>query len=327
MRRRSFAVAGSLVAGGLLTRAGGIGAQQAYPNKPIRIITPYASGSSVDAVARMVGAKLSESLGQPVLIEPRPGANTIIGSEALVKSPPDGYTLLCISTTHVLNGLLIPNLPYDTIRDFAPVATIASSELILVGSPKLAANNVKELVALGKTRQGQITYATSSAGGPTHVAAELFSSMTGVKLQHVPYKGSGPAVNDLLGGHVDIGWTSPIAVIQLINAGKLKGIAISGDARAPTLPQVPTFTESGLPGFDMRFWYALLAPANTPRDILSKLSAEVAKIVVTPEIKEKLAGQGADPFVSNPDQFAAVIKADSARYEKVIKGANIKMPE
>ncbi|HYF18547.1 MAG TPA: tripartite tricarboxylate transporter substrate binding protein [Ramlibacter sp.] len=326
MRRRAFAIApAALVAGSLLAGAGGALAQQGYPNKPIRIITPYATGSSVDAVARIVGAKLSEAVGQPVLVEPRPGANTIIGSEAMVKSAPDGYTLLLISTTHVLNGLLIPNLPYDTIRDFAPVATIASSELILVASPKVAANNVRELVALGKTRQ--LSYATSSAGGPTHLAAELFSSMTGVKLTHIPYKGSGPAVTDLLGGHVDIGWTSPLAVIPHINAGKLKAIAISGDTRGPAMPNVPTFTESGLPGFDMRFWYALLAPAATPRDIINRLNTELARILNTPDMKEKLAGQGADPFINTPDQFAAIIRADSARYGKVIKEAGIKVAQ
>lgn len=325
MKKRLIAIAMALMASALLTGVGSAGAQQGYPNKPIRIITPYAAGSSVDAVARIVGAKLSESMGQPVLVEPRPGANTIIGSEAMVKSPPDGYTLLLISTTHVLNGLLIRNLPYDTVKDFAPVATVASSELILVASPKVAASNVKELIALGKSKQ--LTYATSSAGGPTHLAAELFSSMTGVKLQHIPYKGSGPAVTDLLGGHVDIGWTSPLAVIPHINTGRLKAIAISGETRAPSLPQVPTFSEAGVQGFDMRFWYALLAPAGTPKDILKKLSAEIGKMVVTPDMKEKLASQGADPFVSNPEQFAALIKADTARYEKIIKGANIKLSE
>jgi tripartite-type tricarboxylate transporter receptor subunit TctC len=300
-------------------------AQTVYPNRPIRIITPYASGSSVDAVARIVGTKLSEAVGQPVLVEPRPGANTIIGSEAMVKSAPDGYTLLLISTTHVLNGLLIPSLPYDTARDFAPVATIASSELILVASPKVTATNVKELVALGKSRQ--LSYATSSAGGPTHLAAELFSSMTGVKLTHIPYKGSGPAVTDLLGGHVDIGWTSPLAVIPHINSGRLKAIAISGDSRVPSLPNVPTFTESGLPGFEMRFWYGLLAPAATPREVLNRLSAEVAKILATADMKDKLAAQGADPFISNPDQFGAVMRADNARYGKVIREAGIKVAQ
>jgi tripartite-type tricarboxylate transporter receptor subunit TctC len=321
MKRRVIALVPALLMG----LAASALAQSGYPNKPIRIITPYASGSSVDAVARIVGAKLSEALGQPVLVEPRPGANTIIGSEAMVKSAPDGYTFLLISTTHVLNGLLIPNLPYDTARDFAPVATIASSELILVGSPKVAASNVRELVTLGKARQ--LSYATSSAGGPTHLAAELFSSMTGVKLTHIPYKGSGPAVNDLLGGHVDIGWTSPLAVIQHINAGKLKAIAISGDNRVPSLPNVPTFTESGLPGFEMRFWYGLLAPAATPREILNRVSAEVARILTTADMKEKLAAQGADPFISNPDQFGAVMRADNARYGKVIREAGIKVAQ
>jgi tripartite-type tricarboxylate transporter receptor subunit TctC len=325
MRRRFIGLAPALLVGTLLAGAGGAAAQPGYPNKPIRIITPYASGSSVDAVARIVGTKLSEALGQPALVEPRPGANTIIGSEAMVKSAPDGYTFLLISTTHVLNGLLIPNLPYDTTRDFAPVATIASSELILVASPKLAASSIKELVALGRSKQ--LSYATSSAGGPTHLAAELFSSMTGIKLTHIPYKGSGPAVTDLLGSHVDIGWTSPLAVIPHINAGKLKAIAISGDSRAPSLPNVPTFTESGMPGFEMRFWYGLLAPAATPRDIINRVSAEVAKILATADMKEKLAAQGADPFISNPDQFAAIMRADNARYGKVIRDAGIKVAQ
>lgn len=325
MKRRSLALAPALLLGSQFTWLAQAAAQTAYPNRPIRIITPYATGSSVDAVARIVGTKLSEAVGQPVLVEPRPGANTIIGSEAMVKSAPDGYTLLLISTTHVLNGLLIPNLPYDTARDFAPVATIASSELILVASPKVIATNVKELVALGKSRQ--LSYATSSAGGPTHLAAELFSSMTGVKLTHIPYKGSGPAVTDLLGGHVDIGWTSPLAVIPHINSGRLKAIAISGDNRVPSLPNVPTFTESGLTGFEMRFWYGLLAPAATPRDVLNRLSAEVAKILATADMKEKLAAQGADPFISNPDQFGAVMRADNARYGKVIREAGIKVAQ
>ena len=325
MRRRFIGLAPALLVGTLLAGAGGAAAQPGYPNKPIRIITPYASGSSVDAVARIVGTKLSEALGQPALVEPRPGANTIIGSEAMVKSAPDGYTFLLISTTHVLNGLLIPNLPYDTTRDFAPVATIASSELILVASPKLAASSIKELVALGRSKQ--LSYATSSAGGPTHLAADLFSSMTGIKLTHIPYKGSGPAVTDLLGSHVDIGWTSPLAVIPHINAGKLKAIAISGDSRAPSLPNVPTFTESGMPGFEMRFWYGLLAPAATPRDIINRVSAEVAKILATADMKEKLAAQGADPFISNPDQFAAIMRADNARYGKVIRDAGIKVAQ
>ena len=306
MKRRSLALAPALLLGGQFTWLADAAAQTVYPNRPIRIITPYASGSSVDAVARIVGTKLSEAVGQPVLVEPRPGANTIIGSEAMVKSAPDGYT-------------------YDTARDFAPVATIASSELILVASPKVTATNVKELVALGKSRQ--LSYATSSAGGPTHLAAELFSSMTGVKLTHIPYKGSGPAVTDLLGGHVDIGWTSPLAVIPHINSGRLKAIAISGDSRVPSLPNVPTFTESGLPGFEMRFWYGLLAPAATPREVLNRLSAEVAKILGTADMKDKLAAQGADPFISNPDQFGAVMRADNARYGKVIREAGIKVAQ
>jgi tripartite-type tricarboxylate transporter receptor subunit TctC len=308
--------------GTLLAGAGGAAAQPGYPNKPIRIITPYASGSSVDAVARIVGTKLSEALGQPALVEPRPGANTIIGSEAMVKSAPDGYTFLLISTTHVLNGLLIPNLPYDTTRDFAPVATIASSELILVASPKLAASSIKELVALGRSKQ--LSYATSSAGGPTHLAAELFSSMTGIKLTHIPYKGSGPAVTDLLGSHVDIGWTSPLAVIPHINAGKLKAIAISGDSRAPSLPNVPTFTESGLPGFEMRFWYGLLAPAATPKSVVERMNAVINQALDQADVKARLATLSCDPAPGTPEAFAQRVNADVARWKKLASERNIR---
>ena len=315
----------ALLAATLVATTGASLAQQAFPNRPIRLITPYAAGSSPDTIARMIGPKLTEAWGQQVLVDPRPGGNTVIGSDALAKAKPDGYTLLLISTTHVLNGLLVPNLPYDTVKDFAPVATIASSELVQVVHPSVPGTTLKEFIAYAKSKPGQVSYATASAGGPTHMAPELLSMMTGIKLLHVPYKGSGPAVTDLVGGQVNMYFSAPISVLSFINTGKLKALAISGDARSPVLPQVPTFTELGLPGMDLRFWYGVLAPAGTPKDVLDKLSAEIGKIVVAADMKDKLSGQGADPFVSTPERFAALIKADLAKYDKVIKAANIKL--
>jgi tripartite-type tricarboxylate transporter receptor subunit TctC len=298
---------------------------QGFPNRAIRLVTPYAAGSSPDTIARMIGPKLTEAWGQPVIVDPRPGGNTVIGTDAVAKSKPDGYTLLLISTTHALNGLLESKLPYDTVKDFAPVATIASSELVLVVHPSVPANNLKEFIAHAKAKPGAMSYATASAGGPTHLAPELLSMMAGLKMLHVPYKGSGPAVIDLVGGQVNLYFSAPISVISHINAGKLRAIAISGETRSPVLPAVPTFTESGLPGFDMRFWYGILAPAGVPKDVLDRLSAEIGKIVVAPDMKEKLASQGADPFVNSPDRFAGIIQSDMARYDKVIKAANIKL--
>ena len=298
---------------------------QGFPNRAIRLVTPYAAGSSPDTIARMIGPKLTEAWGQSVIVDPRPGGNTMIGTDAVAKSKPDGYTLLLISTTHALNGLLESKLPYDTVKDFAPVATIASSELVLVVHPSVPATNLKEFIAFAKAKPGAVSYATASAGGPTHLAPELLSMMAGLKMLHVPYKGSGPAVIDLVGGQVNLYFSAPISVISHINAGKLRAIAISGDARSPVLPAVPTFTEAGLPGFDMRFWYGILAPAGTPKDVLEKLSAEIGRIIVAPDMKEKLASQGADPFVNSPEKFAGIIQSDMARYDKVIKAANIKL--
>ena len=315
----------ALLAAMLVATAGASLAQQAFPNRPIRLITPYAAGSSPDTIARMIGPKLTEAWGQQVLVDPRPGGNTVIGSDALAKAKPDGYTLLLISTTHVLNGLLVPNLPYDTVKDFAPVATIASSELVQVVHPSVPGTTLKEFIAYAKSKPGQVSYATASAGGPTHMAPELLSMMTGIKLLHVPYKGSGPAVTDLVGGQVNMYFSAPISVLSFINTGKLKALAISGDARSPVLPQVPTFTELGLPGMDLRFWYGVLAPAGTPKDVLDKLSAEIGKIVVAPDMKDKLSGQGADPFVNSPEKFVGIIQSDMARYDKVIKAASIKL--
>lgn len=324
MSKCSSAVLRLLSAGALMAIAAALSAQQAYPNKPIRFIIPYAAGGNTSVLARLVGQKLTESWSQPVIVDNRPGGNTIIGSEALIKSPADGYAILLVTSSHIINPLLIPNLPYDTMKDFAPVATLAASEYVLVLNPALPANNLQEFIALAKSKPGQLNYSTAGNGGVQQLASELFNILAGVRIQGISYKGGGPAVADLLGGQVQLSFQNTPAVVAHINSGKLKGIAITGEKRLATLPQVPTFAEAGLPGFDVKIWFAILARAGTPKEIIGKLSSETAKILKMPDIKERLDSLGLDAYISTPDETIALMKADSARYAKIIKTANIK---
>jgi tripartite-type tricarboxylate transporter receptor subunit TctC len=308
----------------LLAFAGAAAAQQAYPTRPIRLIVPYAPAGPTDVLARLIGHKLGQSWGQPVIIDNRPGGNTIIGTEALAKSAPDGYTIMMMAIAHTIIPNLLPT-PYDPINSFAPVATVASGEIVLVLHPSVPANNLQELIALAKAKPGQLNYASASTGGPLHLAAELFNLMTGVKTQHIPYKGAGPALTDVINGQVQMLFSPADIALPQIRSGKLKALAISGKARSPALPQVPTFAESGLPGFTIKNWFGVLSAAGTPPPIIDKLSSEIARILALPDIREKLAAQGMDPFISSPDQFAALIEADMALYGKIIKTANIKV--
>ena len=320
-----FAPVARLAAAGVLCAIAGVAAaQQAYPGKAIHVISPYAAGGPAGELARLVGQKMTEHWGQAVIVDYRPGGNTVIGSEALVKSAPDGYTLMAMNSAHIINALLLPSLPYDSIKDFAAVGTISSTELVMAVHPSSPANSLQEFITLAKSKPGELNYASAGTGGVFHLAGEMFNSMAGVRLQHISYKGTAPGLTDLLGGHVHMSFFAPIAVTNHIKSGKLKGLAISGPARLPALPQVPTFTEAGLPGFDARFWFGVLAPAATPKEIVEKLSAEMARILALPEVKENLRSQGMDPFVSSPEQFAALMRADLAKYANVIKAANIK---
>ena len=314
-----------IVAVVLMAIAGSAAAQQEYPNKPIRIIVPFAPGGNTSMLARLVGQKLAESWGQQVIVDNRPGGNTIIGTEALLKAPPDGYTMLLVTSSHAINPLLMPNLPYDAMKDFAPVATLASSEYVLVVHPSLSANNLQQFIALAKSRPGELNYSTAGSGGVQQLASELFNILAGVRIQGIPYKGGGAAVTDLLGGQVQLSFQNTPAVVSHINAGKLKGIAITGEKRFVGLPQVPTFTQAGLPGFDVKNWFALLARSGTPKETVDKLSSDIARALRSPDIKDKLASQGLDPFISTPEQFAALMKAEMVKYANVIKAANIKM--
>jgi len=310
--------------GVLMALTGSVAAQQDYPSKPIRLIVPFPPGGSTTIVARLIGQKLTESWGQQVIVDNRGGGNTIIGTEALAKSPPDGYTILLVTSTHIINPSLLAT-PYDAIKDFAPVATVVGTETLMVLYPGVPANDLRELIALAKSKPGQLNYASSGSGTTNHLAGELFCLLAGVKMQHVPYKGAGPATTDLMSGQVQMFMNNALPLIPLVKSGKIKPVAISGERRLLALPQVPTFTQAGLQGFNVKSWQGILAPAGTPKAVIDKLSREIAKILSAPEFGEKLEVLGAESFVSTPEQFAELLKADMARYAKIIKAANIKI--
>ncbi len=298
--------------------------QQAYPIKPIRLVTPVAAGGSTDILARLLAQRLTESLGQQVFVDNRPGGNGIIGAEIVYRAAPDGYTLLLISSTHIITPLLVPT-PYDALNDFAPVAGNASSALMLVVHPSLPAHNLREFIALARSKPGQLDYASTGAGSLAHLAGELFSMMAGIKMQAIPYKGGGPAISDLIGGHVQLYFAVPISIMPHIQARRVRPIALIGENRLAALPQVPTFKEAGLPGFDVRFWYGTLAPVGTPKHVIDRLASEIRKIQTSSTMKEMLLSQGMEPFVATPGELIALLKAETDKYAKVIKAANIKV--
>lgn len=319
------AVTRMVTLGALMGLACSAATQQAYPTKPIRFITPYAAGGTTTPLARLVGQKLSESWGQPVIVENRPGAGTMIGVDAVAKAPPDGYTILLAGGALVLVPLLL-KAPYDPIKDLAPVATFARGEFVLVISAKLPVNDMKEFAAYAKTRPGELNYATPGAGGSQHVAHELLNSIAGIKTQHIPYKGAGPALTDLLGGQVQMYFSTTLTAIPHIKSGRLKALGITGIARSAALPDVPTFTELGMPGLEeVGTWYGVMAPAGTPKEIIDRMSTEIGRYSLMPDFKENLANQGMTSFYSNAGQHTALLQADFARFNRIIKDANIKM--
>ena len=307
----------------LIALAGPAAAQQAYPSKPIRIIVPFPPGASNDILARLVGKKLTDMLGVQTIVDNRGGASTIIGTVALLKSAPDGYTIMVTSSTHIITPLLMPT-PYDAVNDFAAVTTIDSSDYLLVVHPSLPANTLREFIALAKAKPGQINYASSAKGSGNHLSAELLAMRTGIKLQHVPYKGGGQAVIDLMAGQVQMFFNSPSSTVPYVKSGKLKAIAVTAERRMPALPAVPTFAESGLPDFEVKSWHGILAPLATPKAIIDKLAAEVTKILAMPDTVESLVSLGMAPFSTSPEQFAALLRSDTVRFAEVIKAANIK---
>lgn len=320
---KSRSMASSAAVASVLSLASTASAQQPYPIKPVRLILPYAPGGSTSVTGRLLGHKLTESWGQQVIVDNRPGGNTIIGSEALVRSPPDGYTVMMVTSTHTINPSILKT-PYDAVKDFAPVTTITRAPFGLVVHPALPVKTLKEFIALAKSRPGQIDYASSGTGTSNHLAVELLSMHAGIKLTHIPYKGGGPAMTDLLGGQVQLHMNVPPNLIPNIRAGRLKGLAVTGDARLPSLPEVPTFAEAGLPAFNPTNWQGILAPAATPKPIIGKLAGDIAKALQTPDLREKLEAQGMTPWSMTPEHFAVLIRSDIDTFAKVVKAANVK---
>jgi tripartite-type tricarboxylate transporter receptor subunit TctC len=298
-------------------------AQQNYPAKPVRIIVPSSSGGGTDILARQMAPKLTERWGQQVIVDNRPGAGMMIGIELAARAAPDGYTLLMPASPLALNSVLYKKVPYDPINDFAPIAQVAAAPNILITHPSLPVRNVKDLIALAKARPGQLVYGSAGIGTSPHMAMELFLSMTGTRMGHVPYKGTGPSLIDTLAGQVQVLMSTLLPPLPHLKTGRLRALGITGLKRVASLPDVPTVAETGVPGYEVIQWYGLLAPANTPRDIIAKVHTEVANVMGAREIREKLSAEGAEPLATTPDQFAAFIKAELDKWTKVAKVAKI----
>ena len=304
--------------------ASGALAQGSLPSKPMRIIVPFAAGGATDVLARVIAAPLGEKAGHPVIVENRLGANGSIGSEAVAKSTPDGATLLMGTiATHSIQPAMGMQLPYNPGKDFIPVVQAASQAYAVVANPSFAPNNMRELAALARREPGRITYASAAKGTAAHLFAELFASLADVQFVAVHYKGAAPAMNDVMGGHVPFTFDVVLTTLSQIKAGKLKALAVTSERRSLALPDVPTIAESGFPGYNAVGWNGLFAPAATPRDIAARLASEVSAILNRPEIREKIAAQGADVVGGTPQQFAAFIRADSAKWAQLIKKQNI----
>jgi tripartite-type tricarboxylate transporter receptor subunit TctC len=299
-------------------------AAQTYPSKPIHVIVAFPPGGIADFAARAVAPRLAESLGMPVVVENRGGAGGIIGAELVAKSPPDGYTYLVTSISHTINPSVAKSLPYDTQRDFAPVMLIADAPNILVVHPSVPARSLAELIALARTRPNELNYASSGTGTSTHLCGELFKTMAGVEMQHVPYKGGGPAVADLLGGQVQLMFATLPTVLEHVRAGKLRALGVTGARRFAGAPDIPTLDEAGLGGYEVSGWSGMFAPARTPRAAIDRVAGETAKILSDPALKERFTAQGAEPAVKMPDEFAAFVDSEVAKWRKLVAASGMR---
>jgi tripartite-type tricarboxylate transporter receptor subunit TctC len=315
----------SIFIAAVLLAAAGACAQN-YPAKSIRFVVPFPPGGPADILARTIGQSLAEGWGQQVVIDNRAGAGGNIGSELVAKAPPDGYTLLMgFVGTHAINASLYRDMPFDPVRDFEPVALVAMVTIILVVHPSVPVKSVKELIALAKQRPGELTFGSPGNGTPQHLAGELFNTLTGVKMSHVPYKGAVPALTDLLGGRLSLIFSSMPPALPHVQSGKLRALGVTSGARSPAAPDVPTIAQSGLPAYEVINWYGVLVPAKTPREIVARLNAEIVRIMQLPAVKERLAAQGAETFTSTPEKFAGYIKAETEKWAKVVKFSGAKL--
>ena len=312
-RVSAFALIAALVTAATLAGA------QTYPSRPVKIIVPFAAGGPADIYARFLAQRLEVALGQPFVVDDRPGAGSLIGTEAAAGSVPDGYTLLLMSNTHTVNESLLPNKPYALLHDFVPVAPINYSDLVLVVNPSVPTRTLRELIALAKAKPGKLNYASSGTGTPYHMAGELFKAMAGVDIVHIPYKGSSQARTDTLGGQVDMMFDAVTTMGQFAREGKVRALATSGKVRSSVLPDVPTLSEAGVPGYESVIWLGLIAPKGTPPEVVQRLNAEITRIVSDPQVRAEWAKQGAVAMTLTPNEFNNYIVADIAKWERIVK--------
>jgi tripartite-type tricarboxylate transporter receptor subunit TctC len=316
----------AVFAGVLLSIGIDISAQaQPYPSRPIRFVVPYAPSGGVDFVARTLAEKLSHALGSPVIVDNRPGGSTNIGSELVARSAPDGYTFLIGSVPTTVNMTLFKDLRFNTISDFIHVSLLSTTPNVLVVHPSLPVRSVRELIIFAKANPGKLTFGSAGIGSSLHLSGELFKMMAGVDVLHVPYKGGGAAVPELLGGHISMQFATVPSVIGHVRSGKLRALGLTSEKRSPSVPDIPTIAESGLPGFDQSAWHGLFAPAGTPEPVIAKISQEVVRVLKLPDVEKRFASQGVDIIASSPEEFAAFIRKDVVKYEKLIKSANIRI--
>lgn len=313
-----------LLGSSVILGSGGVAAEEDYPSRPIRWIVPYSPGGSTSWTSRLVGEHLTSVWGQQVLIDNRPGANTVIGTEVAARSKPDGYTLVYIGSALCSNVTLVKNLPYDTVKDIAPIATVSGYENLFVVHPSLPVKTVKEFVALAKKRPGELMYASSSHGGSTNLAPRLFNMMAKIDTTQVPYKGAGNAMIDVIGGQVQYFMSVPVNVVAQVRNGKLRALAVTGSQRLSAFPDVPTMAELGYPQVSLKTWQGVGAPAGTPKPVIDKIAAEIERLVGMPQTQKKLDDQGFVPYYNGPEQTARLIAQDIERFGKIIKSANIK---
>ena len=324
--KTSFKTVTSVIACALLTAgisSGAFGQATPFPSKPIRIVVGTVPGGGIDIVARLLAQKISELDGNPVIVENRPGASTTIGANTVAKAPADGYTLFMASTSFAVAGGLYKNLPYDTLKDFAPVTLVASGPLVLGVNPSNPARNLKELIAWAKAKPGKPIFGSAGAGTSVHLAGELFRMSAGFEYVHVPYKGGAPATADMMGGHVDMVFDVVVSILPHIKAGKARAIAVTGLQRTPLLPEVPTMAESGLPGFEVAGWYGLLAPAGTPQPIVARLHQMTVKALGAPDLRARLTSLGSDAVGDGPERWGPYLQSEFSKWSKVIQQAGI----
>ena len=300
---------------------------QEYPSRPVKIIVPFAAGGPADIYARFLGQRLQEALGQPFVIEDRPGAGSVIGTDAVAKSPPDGYTLLMMSNTQTVNESLMQNKPYALMRDFVPVAPVNYSDLVLVVYPTVPVANIAELIALAKSKPGKLNYASSGPGTPYHMAGELFKAMANVDIVHVPYKGSSQARTDVLGGQVDMMFDAVTTMSEFARAGRVKALATTGKVRSSVLPNVPTLSEAGVAGYEAVIWLGIMAPKGTPPEVVKRLNTEIVKIVGKPEVRDEWVKQGAVAMTMTPDEFGRYLNDDIVKWERIVKISGAKVDQ